>query len=75
MAAQLAADRGWMVPAYTLPPNAEHVKIMRVLVKETLGQSLTTALGQDIAQACATLDAKGSLHPADRRRVKTNTGF
>ena len=41
VAAQLAAERGWMVPAYTLPPNAEHVKIMRVLVKQTLGHSLT----------------------------------
>jgi glutamate decarboxylase len=75
VAAQLAADRGWMVPAYTLPPNAEHIKIMRVLVKETLGYTLTTTLGQDIAQACATLDAKGGLHPSDRKRVKSNTGF
>ena len=25
VASQLAAERGWMVPAYTLPPNAEHV--------------------------------------------------
>ena len=75
VAAQLASERGWMVPAYTLPPNAEHVKIMRVLVKQTLSHSLTVALGQDIKQACATLDAKGSLHEADRKRVKTNTGF
>jgi glutamate decarboxylase len=76
VAAQLAAERGWMVPAYTLPPNAEHIKIMRVLVKQTLSQSLTRTLGQDIAQACATLAAKGAaLHPADRKRVKTNTGF
>jgi glutamate decarboxylase len=75
VAAQLASERGWMVPAYTLPPNAEHVKIMRVLVKQTLSHSLTVALGQDIKQACATLDVKGSLHPADRKRVKTNTGF
>ncbi len=75
VAAQLAAQRGWMVPAYTLPPNAEHVKIMRVLVKETLGHSLTTCLGEDITQACAALDAKGRLHPSDRKRVKTNTGF
>ncbi len=75
VAAQLAAERGWMVPAYTLPPNAEHVKIMRVLVKQTLSQSLTVTLGKDIAQACATLDAKGGLHEADRKRVKTNTGF
>jgi glutamate decarboxylase len=75
VAAQLAAERGWMVPAYTLPPNAEHVKILRALVKETLSYSLTVCLGQDIAEACATLDAKGGLHPVDRKRVKTNTGF
>ena len=37
VASQLAAERGWMVPAYTLPPNAEHVTIMRALVKLTLG--------------------------------------
>jgi glutamate decarboxylase len=75
VAAQLAAERGWMVPAYTLPPNAEHVKIMRVLVKETLGHSLTMCLGQDIAEACTTLDAKGRLHESDRKRIKTNTGY
>jgi glutamate decarboxylase len=75
VAAQLAAERGWMVPAYTLPPNAEHVKIMRALVKETLSYALTVTLGQDIARACSTLDEKGRLHPSDRSRVKTNTGF
>ena len=75
VSAQLAAERGWMVPAYTLPPNAEHIKIMRVLVKETLGHSLTMTLGRDIAEACKTLAAKGGLHARDRKRVKTNTGF
>ncbi len=75
VAAQLAAERGWMLPAYTLPPNAEHVKIMRALVKQTLSYSMTVTLGQDIAEACATLDKKGGLHPADRKRAKTNTGF
>jgi len=76
IAAQLAAERGWMVPAYTLPPNAEHVKIMRVLVRETLGNTLITKLGRDIAQACATLAKKGGVHPVERKRhVKTNTGF
>ena len=76
VAAQLAGERGWMVPAYTLPPNAEHVKIMRVLVKETLGCTLIGTLGADIAQACKTLAAKGGMHPSERkRRVKTNTGF
>jgi glutamate decarboxylase len=75
IAGQLAAERGWMVPAYTMPPNADHVKVMRVLVKQTLGRSLTTALAQDIAEACATLEERGRLHPSVRKRVHSNTGF
>ena len=75
IASQLAAERGWMVPAYTLPPNAEHVTILRALVKQTLGHSLATTLASDIAEACATLEEKGGLHELDRRRVKTGFGY
>ena len=75
VASQLAAERGWMVPAYTLPPNAEHVTIMRALVKQTLGRSLVMMLAEDLAQACETLDRKGGLHELDRKRVKTGTGY
>jgi glutamate decarboxylase len=75
VAAQLAGERSWMVPAYTLPPNADHVKIMRALVKETLGRSMVNTLGDDIAEACATLDKKGGVHPIERKRVKTGVGY
>ena len=75
VASQLAAERGWMVPAYTLPPNAEHVTIMRALVKLTLGHTLGSTLADDLAQACATLEQKGGLHPLDRKRAKTGTGY
>jgi glutamate decarboxylase len=75
IASQLAAERGWMLPAYTLPPNAEHVTIMRALVKRSLGRSLAKTLAADIAQACETLKAKGGLHELDRQRVKTGTGY
>src|SRR4051794_12815936 len=75
VASQLAAERGWMVPAYTLPPNAQHVTIMRALVKLTLGHTLASTLADDIAQACDTLRQKGGLHALDRRRVKTGTGY
>jgi glutamate decarboxylase len=75
VASQLAAERGWMVPAYTLPPNAQHVTIMRALVKQTLGHALAEALADDIVQACTTLEAKGGLHELDRLRVRTNTGM
>jgi glutamate decarboxylase len=64
-----------MVPAYTLPPNADHVRIMRALVKLTLGHPLATKLADDIAAACETLNQKGGLHERDRRRVKTGVGY
>jgi len=75
VASQLASERGWMVPAYTLPPNAEHVTIMRALVKLTLGHTLANTLADDIAQACETLSKKGGLHELDRKRVKTGAGY
>jgi glutamate decarboxylase len=75
IASQLAAERGWMVPAYTLPPDADHLTILRVLCKETLGPSGVGALAGDRAQAAATLDEKGGLHALDRARVKTGTGY
>jgi glutamate decarboxylase len=75
VASQLAAERGWMVPAYTLPPNAQDVTIMRALVKLTLGHGMATTLADDITTACQTLDHKGGLHELDRQRVKTGVGY
>ncbi len=72
---QLSAERGWMVPAYTLPPNAEKVKIMRALVKETLSRAHVDTLADDIAQACTTLEQKGGAHKSERQQVKTGTGY
>jgi len=64
-----------MVPAYTLPPNAEHVTIMRALVKETLSREMVDTLATDIAKACQTLDDKGGVQESERQRVKTATGY
>jgi glutamate decarboxylase len=72
---QLSAERGWMVPAYTLPPNAERVKIMRALVKETLSREQIDRLTQDIVDACRTLDDKGATHGNERAQVKRGTGY
>ncbi len=72
---QLSAERGWMVPAYTLPPNAQHVTIMRALVKETFSREMVETLAEDIAQAIQTLDKKGGAHESERKRAKTGVGY
>jgi len=72
---QLSAERGWMVPAYTMPPDAHHVKVMRALVKETLTRDMVETLAGDIEEACETLARKGGAHDRERRRVKTGTGY
>jgi glutamate decarboxylase len=72
---QVAAERGWMLPAYTMPPNAEHVKMLRALVKLNLTRPLVSALADDIASACETLAKKGGASKAERRQVKTGVGY
>jgi glutamate decarboxylase len=71
---QLAAERGWMVPAYTLPPNAQDVTIMRALVKETLSREHVDTLARDIEEACSTLAKKGGAHQAERNKIVTGPG-
>jgi glutamate decarboxylase len=71
---QLSAERGWMVPAYTLPPDAQDVTIMRALVKETMSREHVDTLARDIEEAIATLEAKGGAHPSERQKVVTGSG-
>jgi glutamate decarboxylase len=72
IAFQLAAERGWMVPAYTMPPNAQDVKMMRALVKLNLSRSLVNTLDDDIAGAIKTLEETGPVSESERKRVKTS---
>src|SRR2546421_965191 len=72
IAFQLAAERGWMVPAYTMPPNAQDVKMMRALVKLNLSRSLVDTLHEDIADAIETLEDKGPVSKSERKMVKTS---
>jgi hypothetical protein len=51
------------------------VKIMRALVKLTFGRSLCTTFVGDLAESCKVLAEKGGLHPHDRKRAHTGTGY
>ena len=74
IARQLSAERGWMVPAYTLPTDAQDVTIMRALVKEMMTREHVDTLARDIEEACATLEAKGGAHESERRRMVVGPG-
>jgi glutamate decarboxylase len=71
---QLSAERGWMVPAYTLPPDAQDVTIMRALVKETMSREHVDTLARDIEEACTTLARKGGAHESERAKIVTGPG-
>src|SRR4249919_2072412 len=71
---QLSAERGWMVPAYTLPPDAQDVTVMRALVKLTMSREHVDTLARDIVEACATLEAKGGAHESEREKMVVGPG-
>jgi glutamate decarboxylase len=56
-------ERGWIVPAYTLPPNAEHVTVMRMVVKENFSRDMVDMLAHDVGEAMHALTRGHTLHP------------
>ena len=64
-----------MLPAYTMPPNAQDVKVLRALVKHTLSRSQIDRLAADIEGACETLEKKGGAHKSERRKVKRSPSY
>ncbi|MDO5851144.1 MAG: glutamate decarboxylase [Methanobacteriaceae archaeon] len=41
-------SKGWIVPAYSLPPNAENVKVLRIVLKETMGRNMIDYFLKDL---------------------------
>jgi glutamate decarboxylase len=51
--------KGWIVPAYTLPKDAEDVAVLRMVVKENFGRDMVEMLVEDINEACQKLEKEG----------------
>lgn len=41
-------ERGWLVPAYTLPPNAEDIAVLRIVIKENFTRDMADLLIHDL---------------------------
>ncbi|MCW3030511.1 MAG: glutamate decarboxylase [Solirubrobacterales bacterium] len=61
---QLLRARGWIVPAYTLPPNAEHITVLRMVIKENFSRDMVDILAHDIRTAIRVLE----VGPAPRSK-------
>ena len=51
-------ERGWIVPAYSLPKNAEDTTIMRVVVRENFTADMVDLFVSDVENAFKTLKLK-----------------
>lgn len=48
---------GWIVPAYTMPPDAQNVTVLRVVIREDFSRTLAERLVGDIVKVLEELDA------------------
>ena len=60
-------ERGWVVPAYTMAPHCDSLKLMRVVVREDFSRSRCDQLVADIKLAVSTLNGM------DAQRLKDHT--
>ena len=44
-------ERGWQVPAYTMPPDAEAIAVLRVVVREGFSRDLADMFVEDLQRA------------------------
>jgi len=44
-------QKGWIVPAYTLPPNADDIAVIRMVVKESFSKDMAEMLVEDVLES------------------------
>jgi glutamate decarboxylase len=61
-------ERGWIVPAYALPADAEHITVLRMVIKESFSREMADLLAHDLRLAVDALRHGGSMYPHRARR-------
>lgn len=65
---------GWIVPAYTMPPDAQHITVLRVVIREDFSRTLAERLVLNIENVLHELDALPSklLMSSEEKKVVGN---
>ncbi|MHB1467854.1 MAG: glutamate decarboxylase [Solirubrobacteraceae bacterium] len=61
-------ERGWIVPSYTLPANAEKVTVLRMVIRESFSRDMVDMLAHDVHVALKEL-RKGGPDARPRKRI------
>lgn len=62
-------ERGWVVSAYSLPPNAQDISVLRIVVREHFSRDMADILLKDIEKAVAKLETQ-QASPTTHRALK-----
>lgn len=62
---------GWIIPAYTMPANAQHIAVLRVVVREDFNRSLAERLVSHIDQVMKETDSLPSRVAVQASRIVT----
>ncbi|MEO0796557.1 MAG: glutamate decarboxylase [Verrucomicrobiota bacterium] len=56
----LLRQYGWIVPAYALPPSADEVHVLRMVVKENFSRDMAEKFAEDMKLCLATLEERAT---------------
>ncbi|HET8560366.1 MAG TPA: glutamate decarboxylase [Marmoricola sp.] len=58
-------ERGWLVPAYTMPPNREDLTVLRVVVRNGFSHDMAELFLRDLRNAIGWLDGLAAPMPGE----------
>jgi glutamate decarboxylase len=59
-------ERGWLVPAYTMPPNREELVVLRIVVRNGFSHDMAELFLRDLGAACEWLNDLEGPMPAEK---------
>ena len=60
-------ERGWLVPAYTMPPKREDLAVLRVVVRNGFSHDMAELFLRDLRQAVEWLDGLSGPMPREEQ--------
>jgi glutamate decarboxylase len=69
-------EKGWILSAYSMPPDAQEISSLRIVVRPHLNRQVCELLANDIEEACEYLEQHGGtatppkLHEAHKTSAK-----